>query len=261
VAVVCAPDQLTAVLLAPSSIAGSETTATLLNFTLFALARDQPLQKRLRQELLQFRKESGGREPTYEDFQTRLKLLDAMAKETARLYPPSTQLERTAERDDVLPLRFPVKDPKTSEELQYLRIKKGQTINISIIAMHRSKAIWGSDADQFRPERWLSTENVGMDNVGTADGVSSLPPASHLSQGWSGLFTFIEGPRMCIGYRLAIFEYKVILVALLQAFEFSPVEGPMGQIETRWSSTNQPYVIGRKDEGVTIPLTIRCIED
>lgn len=63
-----------------SSIAGNETTSATLSFTLFELARDLPLQKRLRQELRQFRPDSG-EEPTYEDYQSRLPLLDAITKE------------------------------------------------------------------------------------------------------------------------------------------------------------------------------------
>lgn len=144
--------------------------------------------------------------------------------------------------------------------------------------MQRAKAIWGPEADQFKPERWLADNSTTQKP--SASGVSPMPPATHLSQGWSGLFTFLEGPRICIGYRLgrscslghslaeaypasrpALFEYKVILTALVKSFEFLPVEGPQGQIETRFSSTMQPYVIGRKDEGVTIPLRVRCIQE
>jgi len=57
----------------------------------------------------------------------------------------------------------------------------------------------------------------------------------------------------------ALFEYKVILAALIKAFEFLPVEGPTGNIETRFTGTTQPYVVGREEEGVTIPLRVRCI--
>jgi len=60
-------------------------------------------------------------------------------------------------------------------------------ISVSSMAINHSKAAWGPDADEFRPERWMSTNKVA---------------ASGLTQGWSGMFTFLEGPRICIGYRM-----------------------------------------------------------
>lgn len=42
------------------------------------------------------------------------------------MYPISMHTERTAQRDDVLPLKFPVKDRKTGELIHSVRITKGQ---------------------------------------------------------------------------------------------------------------------------------------
>lgn len=60
---------------------GHETISTTLCFSLFALAHDLPFQQRLRDELKRF-KSDAGREPTYNDYLTRLPVLDAMCKET-----------------------------------------------------------------------------------------------------------------------------------------------------------------------------------
>lgn len=57
------------------------------------------------------------------------------------------------------------------------------------------KPVWGKDAAEFKPERWL-------------DG-SKIPRTSDTFQGWNGLMAFSAGPRMCIGYRLAVLEFKV----------------------------------------------------
>lgn len=51
--------------------------------------------------------------------------------------------------------------------------------------------MWGADSEQFDPERWLDP--------------SRLPPRDKTTFGFCGTNTFIEGPRMCIGYRLGMF--------------------------------------------------------
>jgi cytochrome P450 len=54
--------------------------------------------------------------------------------------------------------------------------------------MNMDKDVWGENASEFIPERWI-----------TPDGV---PPKSELPPGWKGIMTFHAGPRNCIGYRL-----------------------------------------------------------
>lgn len=148
------------------------------------------------------------------------------------MYPPIAHIERVAQRDDVLPLRFPVKDRKTGKDMHSIRIRKGQVstpsrfpithegrldvwlqmqvLFFSTFAMHRSKAIWGPDADQFKAERWLTPPSEERDGKATLldAHVSPLPPSSHLGQGWNGLFTFVEGSRMCIGIRLGEYMFQ-----------------------------------------------------
>ncbi|KAG8986030.1 hypothetical protein FRB90_004254, partial [Tulasnella sp. 427] len=113
-------------------------------------------------------------------------------------------------------------------------------INVPTIAINRNQTVWGPDAEVFRPERWLEP--------------GALPAPTSLTQGWSGIFTFIEGPRICIGYRLALFEYKVIMSALLKNFEFKDTGA---KLATQFSSTLQPFVEGRKQDGVQIPLIVK----
>jgi cytochrome P450 len=77
---------------------------------------------------------------------------------------------RVATRDTFLPLgggadgKFPV------------YIRKGQVVNYSVYAMHRRTDLWGSDASEFRPERW----------------------EEHAKRGWDFL-PFSGGPRICLG--------------------------------------------------------------
>ncbi|KAG9014259.1 hypothetical protein FRB94_013569 [Tulasnella sp. JGI-2019a] len=238
-------------------IAGFETTAASLNYALYNLAHNIPMQDRLRHELRDFVSSGETGEPTYDELISKLPVLDAVVKETLRLYGSISHTERVALEDDVLPLRFPIKNQKTGEETTYIPIKKGQVIHISHLAVNRVRAVWGPDSDEFKPERWLAAV-PGFD-ISSLDlkGVSPLPLASSLSNGWNGLDMFLEGPRVCIGMRLALFEMKVMLSTLIKAFEFLPVEGPDGKIETMFSCTLQPFIAGRLDEGVKIPLRVR----
>lgn len=65
--------------------------------------------------------------------------------------------------------------------------------------------MWGEDADEFRPSRWLGNKPAAAVNV---PGV------------WGNMMTFIGGPRSCIGYRFAVIEIKVILFVLIRSFVF-----------------------------------------
>lgn len=61
------------------------------------------------------------------------------------------------------------------------------------MAINRDPVVWGEDSDLFIPDRWLDP--------------SRLPPPDKTVAGFVGTATFIEGPRMCIGYRLGVFGH------------------------------------------------------
>ena len=61
--------------------------------------------------------------------------------------------------------------------------------------MNTSTALWGADAREFRPERWLD-----------ADGI---PRGAQAIQGHRHLLTFVDGQRMCLGRGFALAEFKV----------------------------------------------------
>lgn len=56
--------------------------------------------------------------------------------------------------------------------------------------MNTNQDVWGKNANEFAPERWVVPGGV--------------PPPSELPHGWSGLVTFCDGPRNCIGYKLGM---------------------------------------------------------
>ncbi|KAJ8454876.1 hypothetical protein ONZ51_g12775 [Trametes cubensis] len=208
---------------------GHETTAGSLSFTLLELARHPDVQARLREEI-----RSAGRELSYDDIQ-RLEFLDAVVKEGLRMHPASPQTERVALKDDVIPLSTPITLP-SGQKLSSLRVRAGQVFHIPFTTMNTNPAVWGPDGAEFKPARWL-----------TPGGVPSL---SELPSGWSGITTFCDGPRNCIGYRLAIFEFKVILATLVRSLEFHETTA---QVVRKISPTLQPVVDGR---GGLLPLHV-----
>ncbi|KAI0704555.1 cytochrome P450 [Earliella scabrosa] len=214
-------------------ISGHETTTQTLAFTIYELSRHPEVQRRLREELEAFHEE-----PTYDDFANRLPYLDAVLRETLRLYPALPYMERTAMVDDVIPLRNPVRLPN-GKVVTEIPVTRGQVVLIPVIAIHRMDSLW-KDPDVFRPERWLS----------------DLPPPQDLCSGWANLLAFSDGPRNCVGLRLAIFQYKVILSYLLQRFNFKDANM---DIKLKISSSLQAWVDGREDLGPCLPAVLELL--
>lgn len=72
---------------------------------------------------------------------------------------------RTAGRDDVLPLAFPIVT-KDGETLTELPIQKGQSILVSVCAYNRLPSVWGSDAEEWNPGRFLDVSQEKQTFVG-----------------------------------------------------------------------------------------------
>ncbi len=104
-----------------------------------------------------------------------MKYLRAVLNEIQRIRPIVPLNARQARKDTILPLGGG-KDGKGP-----ILVKKKQLVIFVTYAMHRRKDLYGDDADVFRPERWLDTE----DQKG-------------LRMGWEYL-PFSGGPRVCIG--------------------------------------------------------------
>ncbi|KAL0064769.1 hypothetical protein AAF712_008316 [Marasmius tenuissimus] len=214
-------------------IAGFESTTTTVGFSLWELAQHPEKQERLRKEL--------SPNATWADLQPdKAPYLDAVLKETLRMYPGLPYMERTATKEDVIPLQDPVK--KGGKLINEIVVKPGQTVLIPIIAAQRLD----SDGDTFMPERWLSKN----------------PPDMGYG-GWGGMLVFSDGPRSCVGSQLAIFNYKVIVAQLLTQFSF---ESPKGlELQLKIASSVQPWVFDRKREADLgrneLPVIIKPLEN
>ena len=195
-------------------------------------------------------------EPTYDDFADpdRLPYLDAVCKEIMRMFPPSARNEKVAEEDDVIPLRHPIRGADGSW-IKAIPVRKGQVIHIPSIGVNRDEDVFG-DAGVFRPTRWLVGRGGAVEAKYCTPGERGLPPADQMAGGWSGLFTFSAGPRICVGMRLALFEYKGIITTLVRSFRFHDTGVT---ITTRQGATLAPRVKGREHEGINLPVKLTLV--
>ena len=115
-------------------VAGHETTALTLAWSLYLLAFDPQVQEQVRAEVDAV---VSGDAATGEDVAA-LPAVRRVVDEALRLYPPAGMVSRTALGPD---------------ELCGREIRKGDTVILPIYALHRHRMLW-DDPDAFRPDRW-----------------------------------------------------------------------------------------------------------
>ncbi|KAF8528746.1 cytochrome P450 [Gautieria morchelliformis] len=170
--------------------AGHETTASGLSWTLWLLAKSQEAQNRLRTEVTPIIQNNP--RPDYRTLKD-LQWLDCVVMESLRVLPPVPMTVRKVQKDDWV---------------EGLYLPKGTLLYIPIRVVNTWSKIWGDDAQEFRPERWLNLP-------------STYNPTF-------SLLSFITGPHACIGRTMAIMEMKAILAILIAHFTFEPAyEGQM----------------------------------
>jgi len=129
-------------------LAGRDTTASLLGWLFYLLARDTARYNKLCNIILE---EFGTYENPNPITFAKLKsctYLQHCMNETLRLYPVVAANARTANKDTTIP-RGGGPDGKGK-----IFVKKGMQVEYSVHVMHHRKDIWGPDAEDFIPERW-----------------------------------------------------------------------------------------------------------
>ncbi|KZV94528.1 cytochrome P450 [Exidia glandulosa HHB12029] len=215
--------------------AGRDTVSHVVARTLQVLAERSDVQDALRAELANA---SGDF-----DFDALMALpyLDAVIREMLRLYSTISFVNRTVQHDTVLPLL----------DGQPVVVPGGTTIRIGLATANTAPVLWGADAREFRPERWLKDKEGKGKETGQLN-ERALPGV------WSNIMSFMGGPRGCIGYRFALLEMKVLLSVLLRRFRFLPASKDM-RVEWYLGPSNTPYIVGRESEGPKLPLRIESL--
>ncbi|KAF8237924.1 cytochrome P450 [Tricholoma matsutake] len=186
--------------------AAMDTTSNALSRTLGLLATHPEIQDKLRQEILDAHEKNGGQDFSYDELVS-LPFLDAVCRETLRLYPPISLVLRTPRKDAVLPLFTPITGVD-GRQMNEILVPKDTKIIISIINYNRDPALWGPDSYEWNPERWLAP---------LPDTIMEAPVPGI----YSHMMTFLGGGRACIGFKFSQLEMKVVLSVLLSKFRFA----------------------------------------
>ena len=190
-------------------LAGHETTANALTWTLYLLSEQPDLQQQAAAEAEAAL--AAGEEDA--DLPERLPLLRRILEESMRVYPPVPRFDRQAVGDDVL-------DGQP--------VAAGTIVSLWPWLIHRHRALW-DDPDVFDPSRWTDHARDGH----------------HRFQ----YIPFGAGPRVCVGMRFSLTEALTILAHWLRGWSFAPIPGrevrPSGMVTLR-PAGGLPLILTRR---------------
>eukprot|EP00246_Nothoceros_aenigmaticus_P016319 TRINITY_DN732_c0_g2_i1.p1 TRINITY_DN732_c0_g2~~TRINITY_DN732_c0_g2_i1.p1 ORF type:complete len:401 (-),score=28.43 TRINITY_DN732_c0_g2_i1:384-1586(-) len=159
-------------------LAGHETTASLLTWTVYLLALHPGWQERARAEVVEV---CASGEQVDQGRINRLKIVSMILLESLRLFPPQPVVGRRSLKEN---------------RVGKYSLPAGSEILIPIAAIHRDERFWGTDSGKFEPGRFAN----GIHGA-CKESMAYLP--------------FGTGPRTCLGQGLALLEAKAILAVIL----------------------------------------------
>lgn len=181
-------------------IAGTETTATTVEWAMASIMHHQNVTKRVKEELAQV---VGLNNIVEESHLPKLKYLYATVKETLRMYP-------------VVPFLMPRKARNACMVGGYV-VPKDCTIFLNVWSIHRDPRYWDNPLE-FNPERFLTNS---LDTNGND----------------MKFFPFGSGRRICAGIPLAERMLMLILASLLHSFDWSLPESEEHDLTEKFGIT------------------------
>uniref|UniRef100_A0A1B6EDM3 Cytochrome P450 n=1 Tax=Clastoptera arizonana TaxID=38151 RepID=A0A1B6EDM3_9HEMI len=159
---------------------GLETSSIAGSFVIYELALNPHIQDKLRQEISSVFKKRDDL-----DFEALQKLpyLHQVISEALRKYPPGLAVKKLCTQTVTLDV-----------DGVPLTVHKGTPVAIPLYALHHDPDYY-PDPDKFDPERF------------TEENIASRPQCTYLPFG--------EGPRMCVGFRFALLQIKLLIAILL----------------------------------------------
>ncbi|KAF3018818.1 hypothetical protein E8E14_004443 [Neopestalotiopsis sp. 37M] len=171
--------------------AGSDTMSCALQSFIYHMARQPEAWSRVRSEIRKAQEAEGACQTgviTYTDA-SKLPYFQACLKESLRIHNP-------------VPMGLPRIAPAGGLTIGDRTIPAGTTVSVNPWVIHHSKEIWGPDALEFNPDRWLG------------------PDATQLDKFWC---PFGAGYMSCPGQHFAKMELSKILSTVVRDYDISLV--------------------------------------
>ncbi|KAH9644651.1 hypothetical protein HF086_011820, partial [Spodoptera exigua] len=164
-------------------LAAFDTTIYQILFVLTCIGSSSDVQDKLLEEINLVLGEDGS---LRSDNLSQMVYLDAVVKEAIRLYPiaPMTGRQTT-----------------THTKLRNATIPAGSSIIVHVWGINRNPKYWGSDANEFKPQRWLDSTTLPTHQAAFA--------------------SFGPGKRGCVGKNYAILYIKATVVSLLRKYKIT----------------------------------------
>uniref|UniRef100_A0A8H7KBQ6 Cytochrome P450 n=1 Tax=Bionectria ochroleuca TaxID=29856 RepID=A0A8H7KBQ6_BIOOC len=184
-------------------LAGSDTTGISLRAVFYYLIRNPESYKKLQKEIDEL-DDAGKLSPVISYAESlQMDYLQLCLKEAMRMHPGvQYPLERVV--------------PRGGATINGHFLPEGTIVGVNAAVIHRDRQIFGQDADEFRPERWLCDEEKAkvMDRH---------------------LLTFGAGARTCIGKNISIMEMGKLVPQILRQFDLEwASDEPDWKVETFW---------------------------
>lgn len=191
-------------------LAGHETSASGLGWTLYLMANCPHVQGRMQAEASAV---LGERPAQFGDMK-RLEFTRDTFREGLRLYPP---------------VAFVARDTTRPEKMKNRQIEEGAVVFVAPWLMHRHERLW-ERPDEFDPDRFHS------DNGREAARCAYFP--------------FSMGPRVCPGAAFALQEATLFLAEFVRRFRIDPTPGhtpdPIARLTLR-SANGVPLIVRRRE--------------
>lgn len=180
--------------------AGQDTSAATLSWTLHLLSLYPKVQERLSREIRDTLNADedfirSGNHTVTRKVISKFPYLDAVIKESMRLYPVAPFIARRLQENVVIP---------TENNDGVMTLPAGSVALVWIYSLHRNPEFWNRP-DDFIPERWI---DIDLKDPGQSNG-AYMP--------------FAAGPRSCLGRPIANIVVRTILARLVYQFKFEDI--------------------------------------
>jgi enediyne biosynthesis protein E7 len=178
-------------------MAGHETAATWINWSLYVFKKYPEVQEKLYTDIVEHT-DPDKDEIDFDEIE-KMEYMNAFLQEVLRLYPPLGQILRVSRRAEVM---------------EGVEIPPNTHVQIPNFLIQRHPLYW-PEPETFKPERWIN------------------PTDEEKEMRRSAFMPFGGGPRLCIGQQFATMEVRMTLAYLVRAFR---ILGAPSQRETECES-------------------------